>query len=62
MSNVHLTGRNLAALLIVGVCCLTTIAVVALLTDTDGTLLAGLVGSITAALAYGAGKFPLKGG
>lgn len=62
MGNVHLTGRNLAALLVVGVCCLTIIACVAMLTDTDGALLAGLVGAIAAALAYGAGKLPLKGG
>ena len=60
MSNVHLTGRNLAALLIAGVCCLTVISVVASLTGTNGMLQASVVGGICAALAYGAGKFPLS--
>jgi len=59
MTNVHLTGRNLTALLIVGVCCLTVISVVASLTGTDGMLQASVVGAIVGALAYGAGKFPL---
>lgn len=59
MSNVHLTGRNLAAVLGVGVVCLTVISVVAMWTGTDGMLQASAVGGIAAALAYGAGKFPL---
>jgi len=58
----QLTGRNLAALLIAGVFCLTIITVAAMLTKTDGALLAGCVGAISACLAYGAGKFPLGGG
>lgn len=58
----RLTGRNLTFLLTVGVCCLTVISVVASITGTDGMLQAGVISGIAGALAFGAGKFPLKGG
>ena len=59
MSGTYLTGRNLAALLIVGVCCLTIIGVVAMLTGVDGVLLASVVGGIAAVLGAGAGRLTL---
>lgn len=57
--NQGLTGRNLAILLTVGVCCLTSIGLVAMLTGHNGMLLASVVGGIAAVLGVGTGRLTL---
>lgn len=59
MSSTQLTGKNLAVLLVVGICCLTLIGVVAMLTGVDGVLLASVVGGIAAVLGVGTGRLTL---
>lgn len=60
MNHAQLTGRNLAVLLTVGICCLTAIGVVAMLTGVDGVLLASVVGGIAAVLGVGTGRLTLR--